>query len=313
MRAGEEIRQPVSARGGGVRRRGIARAHDVEPGFRIVRAGYPGMPTPVNCRVQVLPRVEARVARFLRRGVPLPLQIAGLRIERLQEPGHVEVVARSDQDVVVDDDRRHRVEVLLLETGQLPGPALLAGARVERDQVVVGRHEKQIVVPHPDATVSDVRPPARLPHVVPHFPPGAAVDRPGVVRCRHIQHTIDLEDRPFDLRRTVPDKVTDAAHDQRDQWRAGAVGQSPGPCEREVPDVGLIDLGEGAVASARVIAVIGGPRLTEWLVRACRAGSALRVHRQRRDQQGRRKQQDPHRRSLSDARYAVTLWMSLSV
>ena len=122
-RAGEEIVQSLSA---GRRRIGggrVAGAEDVEAGLGIVRARNPRMTATMNRGVQVLPGVEAGVTGFLRRRVPLPLEIARLGIERLQEPWHVEVVARPHEHVVVDDHRCHRVEVLLLEAGEFLAPA----------------------------------------------------------------------------------------------------------------------------------------------------------------------------------------------
>jgi hypothetical protein len=40
--------------------------------------------------------------------------------------------------VIADDDRRTRRKVLLIEIGDLDVPALFAGSRVERHEVVVG-------------------------------------------------------------------------------------------------------------------------------------------------------------------------------
>ena len=102
----------------------------------------------------------------------------------------------------------------LLEAGEFLRPSRLASARVERDQIVVGRHEEQVAVPHADATVPDVGAAACLPHVVPDLSAGAAVDRPGVVRRRHIQDAIDLEDRPlicvapFQVMSPIPPSIT---------------------------------------------------------------------------------------------------------
>ena len=130
------------------------------------------------------------IAGLHRHRVELPLPLAGLRIERLQEAGRVQVVAGADEHVIADDDRRHRREVLLLEVGDLDVPAFLAGSRVERDQVVVGRFEEQVVVPDRRAAIADVRAAARPPEVVPELAAVARVERPDVVgrsdveRCR---------------------------------------------------------------------------------------------------------------------------------
>ena len=84
------------------------------------------MAAAVARRVEVLPRLEARVAGLHRHGVELPLHVAGLRIERLQVARRIEIVAGADEHVVADDDRRRRGEVLLVEAGDLLVPALLA-------------------------------------------------------------------------------------------------------------------------------------------------------------------------------------------
>ena len=83
--------------------RRVAGADDVQLRLRIVGAGNPGLAAAVARGVEARPRVEPGIARLHRHGVGLPLQLAGLGIERLQEARHVEVVAGADEDVVADD------------------------------------------------------------------------------------------------------------------------------------------------------------------------------------------------------------------
>ena len=70
------------------------------------------MAAAVSCGVEVLPRLEPRIARVHRHGVELPPHVAAQRVERQQVAGRVEVVAGSDDDLVLDNRRRRRAEVL---------------------------------------------------------------------------------------------------------------------------------------------------------------------------------------------------------
>ena len=196
----ERAREQVVALAAGARvaRRRIAGAEDVEPGLRIVRTRNPHLSAAVPRRIEARPRVEPGIARIHRHRVEDPLALAGLRIVRLQEAGRVEVVAGADQHVVVDDDRRHRREVLLIEVGDLDVPAFLAGARVERHEVVVGRLEEQGVVPHRRAATADVRAALRLPEVLPELAAVARVHRPDVVGRGDVEDAVHLEDRALD-------------------------------------------------------------------------------------------------------------------
>ena len=196
QRAGEEI-VPFAApdRVGGNR---VAGAEDVELGLGIVDAGQPRHAAAVARRVEAGPRVEPRVAGVHRHGVELPLQLAGLGIERLQEPGRVEIVAGADDHVVADDERRRGREVLLVEVGDGLVPALVAGLRVERHQVVVGRRHVEIAVPHAEAAIGDVRAAAGLPEVVPQLAAVARVDRPGVVGRRDVERAVHHQRRALD-------------------------------------------------------------------------------------------------------------------
>ena len=222
------------------------------------------------------------IARLHRHGVEDPLPLAGLRIERLQEAGRVEVVARADEHVVADDDRRHRREVLLVEVGDLDVPALLAGPRVERDEVVVGRLEEQVVVPDRRAAVADVRAAPRLPEVVPELVAVARVERPDVVGRRHVEHAVDLRIAPLMFaappiaRSPVPSPPTIIGAPPPPPPPPPAETAAAGRCrrsgrdardprQREVLHGRLVDLRQRAVAPARVVARVGRPRVGERL------------------------------------------------
>ena len=206
----------------------------------------------------------------------LPLQVAGLRIERLQEPRRVDVVARPHQHVIPDHDGRRSREVALLQVGNRLVPALLAGLGIERDQVVVGRLHEQVAVPHRHAAIADVRAALGLPEVVPEFAPVDRVDRPGVIRHGDVQHAVHLEHRPLDraaARWNVARPF--AAHDQfrrpaaPESSAASAIAR-PGrqPChpgQREMLDVRLVDLRQRTVTLAGVIAVVSRPGVFQRL------------------------------------------------
>src|SRR5262249_58535386 len=108
---------------------------------------------------------------------PPPLTLAGLRLVRLQISLHVErIAADADDDVASDDDGRGRAEVLLSHVGDLFVPPLLAGLRVERDEVAVGRFDEEVVAVQADAPIADVDAAARPPEVMPDGPAAARLD-----------------------------------------------------------------------------------------------------------------------------------------
>ncbi len=197
-RAGVQI-VARAARRIGVGRRRIAGAEDIEMRFRIVGAGDPHVAGAVLRAVEAAPGIEARVAGLHRHGVEDPLHVAGFGIARLQVAGLIEIVAGADEDVVADDDGRHGGEVLLIEVGDFLMPALLAGARVEADQIVVRRFHVQPVAPHAQAAVADVRAALGFPEVVPQFVAVASIDRPGVVRGGEVENAVDFEDRAANI------------------------------------------------------------------------------------------------------------------
>src|SRR5689334_5434876 len=89
------------------------------------------------------PGLDAGLA-FSWRRPPLPLLLAAFGIERDEEAADVHrVAAYADEQVVLDDERRSRREILKPCIGDLFSPAFLAVARVETDHPVVRPEEVQ--------------------------------------------------------------------------------------------------------------------------------------------------------------------------
>ena len=231
QRAGEQIvARPRDAR---VRRRGIAGAEDVELRFRIVGSGHPRVAAAVARRFEIRPRLEPRIAGVHRHRIELPLKLAGFRIEGLQESRAIEIVAGAHDHVIADDDGRRRREILLIEIGDLDVPALFAGFRVERHEVIVGRLEEQIVAPDAGAAIADMRGAARLPEVVPDLPAVERVERPHVVGRGDIQDAVHLQDGAFDGAAGELARA-DAADDRRRQTASRSRRHARHPRERQI-------------------------------------------------------------------------------
>src|SRR4026209_152308 len=139
------------ARSGHERWRRVTGPEVVEIRVWIERARHPGLRATISRRVQTAPAVRARVAGLHRDGVELPAQLAIAWIERLQESRRIEIVARSDDDMVANDHGRRRREILVLERCDHRVPAFLAGAGVQTDEIVVRSLEEQPVAIDPDA------------------------------------------------------------------------------------------------------------------------------------------------------------------
>src|SRR5689334_22313547 len=77
-------------------------------------------------------------------------------------------------------------------------PALLTGFGVKRDEIIVRRLHEQIVVPHAEAAIPDVRTTFGLPEVMPEFVAVAGVYCPGVVGHCEVERAIYFEHRRFD-------------------------------------------------------------------------------------------------------------------
>ena len=183
--------------------------------------------------------------------------VAGLGIERLQEAGRVQIVAGADQDVVADHDRRHRGEVLRVEIGDVLVPALLSGLRPDRPgnrraspcrascPTCPGRDCRCAC--RPWSSRSNARARGRRAHRPPR-------------RCRasRVEDAVHLEDRRADVRSPppppcaspVPSPPTIVGTPPPPPSAAAAAaaagrparGQPRRPGQRQVLDVGLIDL-----------------------------------------------------------------------
>src|SRR5262249_18804873 len=183
----------------GVCGRWITCAEDIEVCLGIVGTGNPGLASSMSRRIQVLPGFEAGISRVHRDRIEFPLKVAGLGIKGLYESRLIKIVARTNQHMVANDDGGHRREILLVEAENFFVPALLAGASVERYEVIVGRDEVQIVAPHPDTAIADVRAASCLPEVMPQLVPIASIERPRVVGCGDVKYAVDLEHCTLDL------------------------------------------------------------------------------------------------------------------
>ena len=131
--------------------------------------------------VQVGPRLQTWIALFLGTAYQIHCTVASLRIEGLQKSRRVQIVAGSHQHVIPDDHRRRRRKILLVKTGDFLMPALLSGAGIQADQVIVRRLHVKPVAPHADPAIADVCAALGLPEEVPQFAAIEGVHRPGVI------------------------------------------------------------------------------------------------------------------------------------
>ncbi len=224
--------------------------------------------------------------------------------------------------VVVDHDRRDRREVLLVEVGVLLVPALLAGLRVERDEVVVGRDEV--------AALSFHRPTPRLPIGVPPACSRSSARARGRRARRSPRRCRATSRRATPLTISgVPLTLAGTAGRPSGPWPPTMTGGPPPPKRPPPPPppgpavslavhasdscftVRLVDLRQRAVALARVVARVGRPGLAERLTR--RAGSSegagavggrgsLASQRDRQGEQRRQRQQQSVRSHFSVTR-----------
>ncbi len=165
-----------------VGRRRVAGAVDVEVRFRIVRARDPGRAGAVARGVEAGPGLESRDrpdSAASSRGSTAAAPVLG--IERFQERRRVDVVAGADDDVIADDHRRVRREVLLIERRDLVLPDFLAGLGIEAHDPVVVQLEVDVVVPHAEAAGLQAGAAAGLPVVVPEQRAVARIDRVDVI------------------------------------------------------------------------------------------------------------------------------------
>lgn len=112
----------------------------------------------------------------------------------MQKSRSIEIVGRTDQQVVADHNGSDGGEILLVEIRNDFVPTLLAGFSVERHQVIVRGFEVEPILVHTHATIADVRSPLGLPEVVPEDGAIAGVDGPRVVGYRDVEDPVHLQD-----------------------------------------------------------------------------------------------------------------------
>ena len=168
-------------------------------------------------------------------------------------------------------------------------PALLARFGVERDQVIVRRLHVEIVIPHSETAVADMGPALGLPEVMPKLMAIAGINRPTIVWHGDVQSSVYLEHRPLHRATASRDiSRTFASDDHAWLFIAALLGsrsrrncripracrQLRHPSQGQIFDVGTIDLSKRAVPLAGVVAVVGRPRILEWLEQFLRRHSS---------------------------------------
>jgi hypothetical protein len=276
-RAREEVVPRPHARSIG--RRGISGPDDVQVSLGIVRARRPEIAAAVARRFEAGPGVESGIAGIHGRRIELPLHCAGFGVERTQEPRLVRVVAAADEHMVADDDGGCLGEILFREMRGLLVPAFLAGARVERHEIVIGRLHEQPIAVDAQSLVGGVRTSFRFPVVVPQHGTGPGVDGPGVVGRGGVQNPVNLQNgaahadgRPGREETTGNHRLGGlAAHDLRRPGgcehptaaRIQPTSDVSRPRQGEILDVVSRDLSECAIAPARIVAGVRRPGVRE--------------------------------------------------
>src|SRR5262249_44950632 len=190
-----------------------------------------------------------------------------------------------------------------------------------------------------------------LPEVVPQLVAVVRTERPHVVRRGHVEHAVHLQDRSLDAHLVGDDDVARPfAADHRlaggrSEPAAAAATAAAGerrrtaqllhPRQRQVPDVRLIDLRQRAVALAGIVAGVRRPLLAERLeqLRRIEAVAGREGDSEPEGREGRKEKERLYELGqvcgagvvcglrercgrcishFSVARYAVTLWMSVS-
>jgi hypothetical protein len=81
----------------------------------------------------------------------------GLRVQRRQPAAHAHLAAGvADQDLVLDDERRHGDGLTLVQIAELRHPLFLACRRIERDRAVIERVEKDRSIRVDEAAIHHV-------------------------------------------------------------------------------------------------------------------------------------------------------------
>ena len=223
--------------------------------LRVVRARQPGRGAAVHPGLRVavglrvrrarLPGLVTRLARSRNR-VEAPDLLAGLGVERRDEPADALIAARgADDDLAVDGQRRQREGVGQRHVRHAGVPELHARRRVDRHHVRVERCHEHLVAEHRHAAV--VRPAAgevvgrRRVAVDPEHASGPGVEGDDVVGpLRQVHHAVDHDGR----------RLPRPCH-----------GGLVHPLQAEAADVVGGDLVELAVALAEVAARVGQPVL----------------------------------------------------
>ncbi len=217
--------------------RGVTDAPVDRLGVLVVIAGHPGGAA-AGLPVVALPGIVTGLA-LAGDGEGAPQLLAVLGIVCGDVTAHAEFTAGAADDDLALDDQRHQGHVLaLLVVLHLGVPHHLAGLGVERDDMVVGGGEIELVLPEADAAVGRMQLEqvvGKLPLVAPIFVAGLRVQRDHLPHRGRYEHHAIVDDR----RRLV-------AFDH-------AGGKGPDRCE--ILDVRGVDLVERAVA----LPVIGAP------------------------------------------------------
>src|SRR3954467_15070639 len=137
----------------------IAGGYEDQVQLWIVGNRLPRHASAVAGHVLVRPRLRSRIALLLWDGVPPPLQFTGFRIASVEIARDVEVVsADPDNEVILDDDRRDRAVVELIEIRDRLVPAFGTVLDVEADEIVVRRFEVQRLPQNGNAAIRQVIP-----------------------------------------------------------------------------------------------------------------------------------------------------------
>src|SRR3569833_714334 len=144
--------------------------------------------------------------------------------------------------MVADDQRRYGGVIKVGEIADGFMPALRTVFDIEGHHVAIGCFEEEPIAGNGNAAIADLIAAGGGPLVVPELAAGAGVDGPGVIGHKEEEDAIDHQRGGFE---------TAAEGDLR--------GEVIDPGERERIDVGGVDLLQGAVTAARVIAAVSGP------------------------------------------------------
>lgn len=138
--------------------------------------------------------------RVFRDRIERPDQLAGFCAIGFHEAADaVFATIGSDQDLVVDDGRRHRLAVAEFGIGDVGAPDHVAGLGIQRDQLGVERGKVDAITQHLDAaivwTAAIDGDRSHLVIVVPELPAGLGIERIDVTERRRHEHDAINDDR----------------------------------------------------------------------------------------------------------------------